>query len=579
MTVHFFIHSIAKRAKATALLDSGATGNFMNLSYAKWLKLPIKELAQPWKLFNMDNTENISEELKHYTDLQVQTGNKTMKLWFFLTHIGKQKAILGYPWFAANQPKIDWKQGWIDHTQLLPIILWADNTKWAIFTPQSQNVPQPIQCNWYFIRSITIHPKKLKDTETNLPDEYKQHKKVFNKQKSQRLPWHTIWDHAIELLPNAPKSLPSWLLPLMQEEIMEVHKFVDEYLKRGTIRESWSPYMANFFFIKKKDEKLWPIQNYRPLNKWTIKNWNMSPLIPATIDHLSGCTLFTKFDIRWGYNNIRIKPGDEWKAAFLTLKGLFKPRVMFFGLTNSPATFQMMMNTIFWKEVAEGWLSIYMDNIAIHSKRHSMDTKEQHCQQHKLYVYHILDKLKKHNLYLKPEKCMFKKDEIDYLGVIISNGIVKMDLSKLKGVADWPKPKTPTKIRQFLGFTGYYQYFIPKYSKIAQLLLDLTKKDIIWKWEERQQNVFEELKTHMCYRPVLQQPDFGKKFYFQADTSLYSMGTVLSQEGNHLTQSLTKQQKPILHPVAYYLATFMQTERNYDIYERELLAVMKALVH
>ena len=128
---------------------------------------------------------------------------------------------------------------------------------------------------------------------------------------------------------------------------MEVHKFIDEHLKRGTIRESWSPYAANFFFVKKKDGKLRPVQDYRPLNKWTIKNWNVSPLILATIDRLSGCTLFTKFDVRWGYNNIRIKPGDEWKAAFLTPEGLFEPRVMFFGLTNSPATFQMMMNTIF----------------------------------------------------------------------------------------------------------------------------------------------------------------------------------------------------------------------------------------
>ena len=107
MTVRFFIHSVAKRAEATALLDSGATENFMNLSYTKWLKLLIKELPQPRKLFNVDNTENVSGELKHYTDLQVQTRNKTTKLRFFLTHIEEQKAILGYPWFAANQPKID----------------------------------------------------------------------------------------------------------------------------------------------------------------------------------------------------------------------------------------------------------------------------------------------------------------------------------------------------------------------------------------------------------------------------------------------------------------------------------------
>ena len=205
----------------------------------------------------------------------------------------------------------------------------------------------------------------------------------------------------------------------------------------------------------------------------------MSPLIPQTIDRLSGCTLFTKFDIRWGYNNIRIKPGDEWKAAFLTPEGLFETTVMFFGLTNSPAMFQMMMNTIFRKEVAQGWLSVYIDDIAIHTRRTATETEEQHWQRHKRYTHHILDKLETHDLYLKPEKCAFEKEEIDYLGIIISQGTVKLDPSKLKGVADWPKPKMPTEIRQFLEFTGYYRYFIPKYSEIARPLLDLTKKDIV----------------------------------------------------------------------------------------------------
>jgi len=143
-----------------------------------------------------------------------------------------------------------------------------------------------------------------------------------------------------------------------------MQKFVEEHLRRGTICESWSPYAANFFFVKKKDGKLRPVQDYCPINKWTKKNCNVSPLIPQTIDRLSGCTLFTKFDVRWGYNNVCIKEGDEWKAAFLTPEGLFEPTVMFFGLTNSPATFQMMMNTIFRREVAQGWLSIYMDDIA-----------------------------------------------------------------------------------------------------------------------------------------------------------------------------------------------------------------------
>ena len=367
MTIRFFIHSIAKRAEAVALVDSGATENFMNLTYAKWLRLPIRKLSQPRKLFNVDNTENKSGDLQFYTDLDVRTGTNTITLRFFLSDLGEHKAILGYPWFAAVQPKIDWKRGWIDHTQL-PIIFRAKDAKRAIFAPRTRNIPRPLKTKeHYFVGRVTFHLEPEEEIK-GIPDEYKRHKKVFSEQKSQRLPRHTIWDHAIELNPDAPRTLPGRLLPLTQEEKEEMHKFVAEHLKRGTIRESWSPYAANFFFVKKKDGKLRPVQDYRPLNKYTKKNRNVSPLIPQTIDRLSGCTLFTKFDVRWGYNNVRIKEGDEWKAAFLTNEGLFEPTVMFFGLTNSPATFQMMMNTIFHKEVAEGWMSVYMDDIAIHTR-------------------------------------------------------------------------------------------------------------------------------------------------------------------------------------------------------------------
>ncbi len=147
----------------------------------------------------------------------------------------------------------------------------------------------------------------------------------------------------------------------------------------------------NFFFVKKKDGKLRPVQDYHPVNHWTQKNHNVSPLIPQTIDCLAGWTLFTKFDICWGYNNVHIQEGDEWKAAFLTPKGLFEPTVMFFRLTNSPATFQMMMNMIFHREVAQGWMSVYMDNLAIHTKQKLGETEEQHQHRHRAHIHHVLD--------------------------------------------------------------------------------------------------------------------------------------------------------------------------------------------
>jgi hypothetical protein len=165
------------------------------------------------------------------------------------------------------------------------------------------------------------------------------------------------------------------------------------------------------------------------------------------------------------------------------------------------------------------------------------------------------------------------------LGVIVGGNKVHMDPKKLKGVADYQPPTNPTEVRKFLGFTGYYRYFIPNYSKIARPLLDLTKKTTPWHWGEAQFKAFEELKTRMCQNPILVQPDFNKRFYLQVDASAFGMGAILSQEGEPTTPALERRKSTILHPISYYSATFTPTEWNYDIYERELLAVMKALAH
>jgi len=228
-------------------------------------------------------------------------------------------------------------------------------------------------------------------------------------------------------------------------------------------------------------------------------------------------------------------------------QGLFQPRVMFFRLTNAPATFQTMVNTMFYKDVKAGYFTIYMDDRAIHTKPLPDKTYKEHLAQYHGYVYKIFDKLKEFNLYLKPEKCSFEQTEINFLGVIIGNGQIQMDPSKIKPIKDWPTPKTPTDIRAFLGFTGYYQYFVKDYSSIAQPLLDLTKKAVEWHWGVLQEQAFQRLKHIMCQKPVLSQPDFNKKFYLQTNTSAYSLGAVLSQDTSEGT-IMSNQQKPTLHP-------------------------------
>ena len=507
MSIKVYVNTSNKRAETAALLDSGATENFINTHYANWLRLPIKQLPRARKVCNVDGTSNKQGDITHFTDLEVQTGSKKVKMRFFLTDLGEQKVILGYPWFAAIQPKIDWARAWIDYEQL-PVVLRTPDAHKAIFTPAKDKLSRvkasfrnlakrlrKIQSeDRMFVTRVYVEPQiisashrqtqasKLAEKEQStkkaapLPEHYKRHAHVFSEQEAQRFPGPRLWDHAIELKKDAPATLPGKIYALTQDEQKALQEFIKEHVQKGYIRPSKSPYAAPFFFIKKKDGRLRPVQDYRRLNEWTIRNRYPLPLISELISRVQGASLFSKFDIRWGYNNVRIKEGDEWKAAFITNQGLFEPRVMFFGLTNSPATFQTMMNAIFAEELRENWLTIYMDDILVHTTDDIATHREK--------VHKVLQKLRQHDLYLKPEKCQFEQKKVEFLGVILEKETVQMDPAKTKGIADWKTPQNLKDVRAFLGFTGFYRYFVPNYSKIARPLIELTKKAVPFHWDK-----------------------------------------------------------------------------------------------
>ena len=194
------------------------------------------------------------------------------------------------------------------------------------------------------------------------------------------------------------------------------------------------------------------------MNDWTIKNSYPLPLISEIMDKLKGAKYFTKLDVHWGYNNIRIRKGDKWKAAFKTNKGLFEPTVMFFGMCNSPATFQSMMDNIFITMIEGKLVIVYMDNILIFAR-----TKEELTRITRM----VLEKLQENNLFLKAKKCEFYKTKIEYLGMITEEGRISMDPVKLRGFRDWPTPTTVKQVRSFLGFGNFYRKFISHYSKLA----------------------------------------------------------------------------------------------------------------
>ena len=273
-----------------------------------------------------------------------------------------------------------------------------------------------------------------------------------------------------------------------------------------------------------------------------------------------------KLDIRWGYNNIRIKEGDEHKVAFKTCYGLYKPLVMFFGLTNSPTTFQTMMNHIFAPIIAKHKLlgttiHVYMDDIAI--------ATQTTVHGHTAAVSDVLQLAADHDLYFKPEKCIFHAPHIDYLGVILEKGVTRMDPVKIAGIKDWPTPVKVKDIRSFLGFCNFYRTFIRGFANIAKPLNALTKKDHEWDWTPECQQAFDTLKTQVTSEPILAHPDLTKQFKLEVDMSGFAIGAVLLQ----------KKDDGKRHPIGYYSSTLNEAKHNYDIYDLELLAIVKALKH
>ena len=260
----------------------------------------------------------------------------------------------------------------------------------------------------------------------------------------------------------------------------------------------------------------------------------------------------------WGYNNVRIKEGDEWKAAFTTPEGSFEPTVMFFGLTNSPATFQAMMNKLLRDLINTGKVAVFIDDVIV-----GTETEKGHNE----LVEEVIRRLEENNLYVKPEKCKWKVREVDFLGVVIGPGGIKMEKEKVKGVLEWPMPKCIKDIQKFLGLVNYYRWFIEGFAAVARPLHNLVKKDKKWEWTEKEETAFQELKERFTKEPVLAAPDIDKKMRMEVDTSDYATGGVLSMECKDGLWRL----------VVFLSKSLNETEGNYKIHDKEMLAIVRGL--
>jgi hypothetical protein len=387
-----------------------------------------------------------------------------------------------------------------------------------------------------------------------VPEEFHDFLPLFEEAVANQLPPHRKSDHTIPLKEGfQPPFGP--LYSLSRFELEALKKWLEENLKKGFIRASSSPSGAPILFVKKGDGSLRLCVDYRGLNEGTIKNRYPLPLLQETLMRLSKARYFTKLDVRNAYNLLRIAEGEEWKTAFRTRYGLYESLVMPFGLTNAPASFQNFINDAL-QPFLDRFATAYLDDILIYS-----DTLEEHRE----HVRLVLEQLQKHGLHLKPEKCEFFRTEVKYLGLIIGREGIKMDPEKVRAVREWETPGKLFDVRSFLGFANFYRRFIYGYSDIVRPLTELTRKGRKWSWDPEHDAAFEHLKDAFASAPILQRFDFDKDIVVETDASDYVSAGVLSQVGDD----------GLLHPVAFFSKKHSPAECNYEIYDKELMAIIR----
>ena len=567
-----------------ALLDCGATDCFLDWKYVKRHQLPTTRLNRAIPIYNVDGSGNANGSITHKCEMNVQHKDHLEKIWFYITKIGNKEIILGHSWLKKHNPSIDWVTSEITFNRCPSECGRAtpekeeNETKFVYHTQFSEHIMKfyhPELGIWddvevmpelriYATRNISaeIEIELLKDKEpitfeTAVPTQYHMYKRVFEDAGFQALPKRKPWDHAIDLKPDATPQKLTKAYPISPLEDKAMKEFIEENLTNGRIRPSQSPWASGFFFVKKKDGKLRPTQDYRALNSATVKNAYPLPLISDLFRQLRGAKYFSKMDVRWGFNNIRIKEGDEQKAAFLTPYGLFEPTVMFFGLCNSPATFQALMNNLLRDLIRKGLVMVYLDDILVYTKT---------LAEHRIIVKQVLQILQDNDLFLKPEKCTFEQTEVEYLGMIIGNGEIKMDPKKVNAITKWPTPNTVKDIQQFLGFCNFYRNFIQDFAKIARPMWNLTQKEKPWSWSANEEKAFTTIKDKLTSQPVLCMPTDTDPYKVECDASDYATGAVLSQKQNEEWR-----------PIAFFSKALTAAERNYEIHDRELLAIVRAL--
>uniref|UniRef100_A0A674ED49 Gypsy retrotransposon integrase-like protein 1 n=1 Tax=Salmo trutta TaxID=8032 RepID=A0A674ED49_SALTR len=465
----------------------------------------------------------------------VTQGGHEERISLFLIDSPAFPVVLGLPWLAHHNPTIAWQQ--------------------RALTGWSRECSG--RCAWVSVGATTVESPDQVST-VRIPPEYADLALAFCKNKATQLPPNRRGDCVINLLADA--ALPrSHVYPLSQVETVAMETYVSESLRQGYIRSSTSPASSNFFFVKKKDGGLRPCIDYRGLNQIPVRYSYLLPLIATAFESMHGVRFFTKLDLRSVYNLVHIREGDEWKTVFSTTSGHYEYLVMLKGLMNAPSVFQSFVDEIF-RDLHGQDVVVYIDDILIYST-----TRAEHVS----LVRNVLGQLLEHDLYVKAEKCLFFQQVVSFLGYRISTSGAEMESDRIAAVRNWPIPTTVKEVQRFLGFANYYRRFIRGFGQVAAPITSLLKRGPVrLQWTAEADRAFGQLRALFTSAPVLAHPDPSLAFIVEVDASEAGNGAVLSQRAG---------MPPKLHPCAFFSKKLSSTERNYDVGDRELLAVVKAL--
>ena len=523
-------------------IDTASTLTVIDQVWCDQMKL--KKIRLPNKIPYKD-VDGKKHFIKHKTDvilMSIGNGSYVFQQSFYVINSPTDKILFGWDWFLAHRASLDCS---IDP----PSLKIGTISVPLLFKAEVLGLVRKIEQERVALKKIT----KSKD----FPSEYSKYVSLFDEQTFQSLPpSREGLDMKLEVIPG--KILPtSRAYPMSGPEVEAVRKVIEPQKLFGLIRPSTAPNAAPVFFVRKGDNDRRMVINYAKTNECFLKDKSPLPLVSQIMTAVEGAKYFTKLDMPNAFNLLRIRPGDEWKAAFTTPFGAFEPLVVQFGLCNAPGVFQSFMNQIFAHKLYKG-VVVYIDDILVYTKSNSL-------QDHIAAVKEVMDILTKHGLHLRPEKCIFHQTEIEFLGFNITTKGVQIQDKKIEAVMSWKAPRRVKEVQQFLGFANFVRDFVKDFSDIARPLTRLVRNKTPFIWDQDCERSFNLLKQAVTTAPVLHHFQSDLPCIIESDASDFALGAVLLQNIDG-----------ILHPIEYYSRRLTGPEINYQVYDKEMLAIVEA---